>query len=238
MSCRNWLHEFCSLYRDICFDYGRKLLREKKTAKCRRGCRIFRSLQLSFLSSLGWNIVYWWYIFYFNVDIASVLRISSKVLIYLSCLLNSQDILKKRHLSLPKSGVCTGMSGRDAAGTTLFRCPVSQRLSLLQIYCTQLSKVETLDIICVNFQPFWRFADWVIANVAKSVASLGITPTYIHTHVRTRGHNFTAYFSTYLCQQRDIGDSVVFKENVSVLEFEIINVQTDIIGNSSELYRL
>jgi hypothetical protein len=36
---------------------------ERKTAICRRGCRIFRSLQLRLLSSLRWNIVYLWYIY-------------------------------------------------------------------------------------------------------------------------------------------------------------------------------
>jgi hypothetical protein len=72
---------------------------ERKTASCRRGCRIFRSLQLRLLSSLGWTIVYLWYIFYFNVDIASLL-LSSTVLIYLSRFLNSQDIFKERNLSL------------------------------------------------------------------------------------------------------------------------------------------
>jgi hypothetical protein len=57
--------------------------------------------------------------------------------------------------SLPKSGVSTGMPGRDSAKTTFIRRPVSQRLSLMQIFCTQLSEVETLTTL--NFQPFDNF---------------------------------------------------------------------------------
>lgn len=66
------------------------------------------------------------------------------------------------------------------------------------------------------------------------------THKYIHTYISvkarsTRGHNFTAYFSTTnQCQQMDIVDSAVFKEDVIELEFEIISVQKDIIGNDSD----
>ena len=76
---------------------------ERKTAKCRRGCRLSHSLQLRLFSSLGSNIIYLWHTFCFNVDITSLLWISSTVLIYLCCFLNSQDIFKERHPSLPKA---------------------------------------------------------------------------------------------------------------------------------------
>jgi hypothetical protein len=65
-----------------------------------------------------------------------------------------QVLLSQRVFIPAKSGVSTGMSGRDAAETTFCGRPVSERLSLLQIFCTLLSKVETLNIISVNFQPF------------------------------------------------------------------------------------
>jgi hypothetical protein len=67
------------------------------------------------------------------------------------------------------------MSGRDTAETTFLRRSVSQTLSFLQIFCTQFSKAKTLNITSENFQPFWRFSDWVTAKVGKSGVSPGIT---------------------------------------------------------------
>jgi hypothetical protein len=149
VSCTNWLLEFCSPHKDKCFDGGRKLLREKQQYAEENIRIIFRSLQLRLLSLLGWNVMYLQYILNVNVYIASLFWISSTVLIYLSCFLNSQDIFKKRHLSL-HSGIypCqTAASLPACPGETpqrqIFRRPVSQRLSLLQILCTQLNKVET-----------------------------------------------------------------------------------------------
>jgi hypothetical protein len=59
--------------------------------------------------------------------------------------------------TLPKSGVSAGVSIRVSAETTFIRRPLSQRLSLLQIFCTQLSKVETLNVLSLNFQPYDDF---------------------------------------------------------------------------------
>jgi hypothetical protein len=67
---RNWLHETCSPYKGKCVDWGSSYW-DRNTAKCRRECRIFHSLQLRLLSLLDWNIVYLFYAFYFNVDIVS-----------------------------------------------------------------------------------------------------------------------------------------------------------------------
>jgi hypothetical protein len=59
----------------------------------------------------------------------------------------------ERAASIPaKSGVSTGMSGRDAAETISF-VALSETFTSADI-CTQHSKVETLNIIPVIFQPF------------------------------------------------------------------------------------
>jgi len=73
------------------------------------------------------------YIFYFNVDIASLLRIRFNTFIYLAYFLNSQDIFKERHLS-PHSGI---FPWKKTA--SLPTCPGET-----QLFCTQHSKVETL----------------------------------------------------------------------------------------------
>jgi len=74
--------------------------------------------------------------------------------------LNSQDISKERHLShvaaaMPdKSGVFTGLSGREVSEANFFRRPVSWWLLYLQMLCIQLRKIDTLHIGPVNFQLF------------------------------------------------------------------------------------
>jgi hypothetical protein len=69
----------------------------------------------------------------------------------------------------------TACPGETPQRQLFFRRPVCQRLSLLQIFCTQLSKVETVNIISLNIQPFWPFSDWVTAKVANCGISLEIT---------------------------------------------------------------
>ena len=130
---------------------------ERKTVICKRRARKFRSMQLRLLSSFGSNIVYLWYIFYSNVDITSLFWIIFNNLHLLSLLLkftgyfqSTASLPAKQHLSLTKSG----MSGRDPSKTTSFRRPVFQRLSFLQIFCIQISKVETLNTAYVNLQLF------------------------------------------------------------------------------------
>jgi hypothetical protein len=57
------------------------------------------------------------------------------------------------HLSLPKSDVSTGMSGRDGAEITFLHRPVSQTFTAADIL-HKYSKVEALNIVSLNFQPF------------------------------------------------------------------------------------
>jgi hypothetical protein len=80
------------------------------------------------------------------------------------------------------------MSGRDAAKTTFFRRPVSQRLSFLQIFCTQRSKVGTLNMIFVNFQPFGDFRIELQRKLQKVWPSLPELP-YV----------FCMYLCVYVC---------------------------------------
>jgi hypothetical protein len=149
---------------------------ERKTAKFGRGSSKCRSLQLKILSSEDSNIVYSWYFFYCNVDIASLLWIKSNsfhlpslILEYTEYFQTAASLVIQQHLSLPKRGASKSTSGRDATKTSPIRRPVSRRLSFLQIFCIQLSKVETLNIIPLNFQPFERFSDWDTVKVAKGV---------------------------------------------------------------------
>lgn len=151
----------------------------KKKAKFGRGSNKCRSLQLRILSSEVSNIVYLWYFFYCNVDIASLLWIKSSsfhlpslILEYTEYFQTAASLVIQGHLTLPKRSASKITSGRDATKTSLICRPVSRRLSFLQIVCILLSKVETLNIIPLNFQPFERFSDWDTAKVAKNVASL------------------------------------------------------------------
>jgi hypothetical protein len=154
---------------------------DRKPARCRRGCRIFCLLQLRLLSSLGCHILYLWCLFYFNVDISSLFWITfNSFNFYLASwihrIFSKSSISPYKAATIPeKSGVSAGMTGRDATETTFFRRSVSQRLSRLQIFCTQLSKVETLNM-SLNFRPFWRFSDWVTTKVAKILKSLQKLP--------------------------------------------------------------
>jgi len=120
----------------------------EKTARWRGGRRKFRLLQLR-LFPFGSNIIYL-HIFNSNIVIVSFLKQSSTVFTHVACYLNSRDIFKERHLShiaaaMPdKSGVFTGLSGRDSLEANFFRRSVSWWLLCLQMLCIQLRKIETL----------------------------------------------------------------------------------------------
>jgi len=45
-SCWKWLHEFCSPYKQKRVNVGRRFLREKKTAECRKRSRNFVQCKL------------------------------------------------------------------------------------------------------------------------------------------------------------------------------------------------
>jgi len=126
--CRNLPHEVCSPYNHKFVDYGRKLLQEKNS-RGKRVCKKFRSLDFIVLSLFVTNILYLCYIFSFLMFILRhCLEYSSTVFVYLAFFLNAQGIFKERHLSLIKSSISTGTSGKDDAETTCFRRPVSRRL--------------------------------------------------------------------------------------------------------------
>jgi hypothetical protein len=72
-----------------------------------------------------------------------------------------------------KSGVFTGLSGREVSEANFFRRPVSWWLLYLQMLCIQLRKIDTLHIEPVNFQLFERFSYWVYS---KSCKKYGICP--------------------------------------------------------------
>jgi hypothetical protein len=99
-------------------------------------------------------------ILYSNVHTASLLRINFNIFHLFNLLLeftryfqSAVSLTTEGHLSLTKSGFSNGMSARDAEKTT-FRRPVFRKLSFLQIFCIQLSKVETLNIVSLKIQLF------------------------------------------------------------------------------------
>jgi hypothetical protein len=67
------------------------------------------------------------------------------------------------------------MSLRDAVKTTFHR-PVFRKLSFLQIFCAELSKVETFNVTSLKFQLFLQFSNLLTLKVAKSAASLPELP--------------------------------------------------------------
>ena len=104
---------------------------ERKTARCKRGSRKFRSLQLRFMSSFGSNIFYFWYIFCSNANNASLLWVMLNIFHVLGVLFlgfaryfeSGASLPTYWHLSLTKSGISTGISGRHAAKTTSVSSP-------------------------------------------------------------------------------------------------------------------
>jgi hypothetical protein len=62
VSCRNWLHEFCSSNKNA--SAAVESCCERKRARCRSGSGKFHSLQPRLLSPFVSNIVYLRYIFY------------------------------------------------------------------------------------------------------------------------------------------------------------------------------
>jgi hypothetical protein len=73
-----------------------------------------------------------------------------------------------------------GIARREAADTA-FMSPISQRLSLLQIFCLKLGKILVLNILSQNFQHSWATFGRDRTNVTISVASL-LDSTYSPTY--------------------------------------------------------
>lgn len=121
---RTWPHEFSSPYKYKCVDCGESY-NNRKTACCRRGSIKFRLVRLRLLSSLGSDIVYVYFLLF--VDISSLLWMKFISFHLLSLRLEFTwyfqivaSLPTKWHLSLPKRGVSTGKSGRDAGKTNFF----------------------------------------------------------------------------------------------------------------------
>jgi hypothetical protein len=76
VSCRNWLHKICSLYKDKCFDCCRELLR-KKNSKMKKRLSRAKFSKISFIATSTLEFIWLKYcvllFLYFNVYIASLL---------------------------------------------------------------------------------------------------------------------------------------------------------------------